>query len=177
MAHSARILPSYTYDDYVNWEGEWEIIDGIPYAMSPMASPRHQSIANEIGVSFSVALKSKNCKCKVYQPIDVKIDESTVVHPDLLIVCKPIEKQYLDFPAELVIEILSPSTRLKDQITKKELYQNFGIRYYLIVDPDTNKITYYQLGSDGKYEEVEKSEGFQLDEGCLISPDLEGVFR
>jgi hypothetical protein len=41
---------------------------------------------------------------KFYQPIDVKIDESNVVNPDLLIVCKKIEGQYLDSPPELVLE-------------------------------------------------------------------------
>jgi hypothetical protein len=37
-------LPHYTYDDYVQWEGNWEIINGIPYAMSPAPSKKHQQL-------------------------------------------------------------------------------------------------------------------------------------
>ncbi len=44
MALSHKILPNYTYDDYSHWEGKWEIIEGIPYAMSPSPSPLHQRI-------------------------------------------------------------------------------------------------------------------------------------
>jgi hypothetical protein len=40
-----RLLPHYTYDDWLNWEGQWELIEGIPYAMSPMPVPNHQRIA------------------------------------------------------------------------------------------------------------------------------------
>lgn len=175
MAHSARILPNYTYDDYLLWEGEWEIIDGIPYAMSPMASPRHQWIAGQIHTAFENEIRIKSCNCRVYQPIDLKIDEATVVHPDLLIVCKPIEKQFLDFPPDLVVEILSPSTRLKDQVTKLALYQDFGIRYYLIVDPETNTITYYELINE-KYQKMKKPSVFEVGDGCSISPTLENIW-
>jgi len=34
MSNAVKLLPHYTYSDYENWEGQWELIDGIPYAMS-----------------------------------------------------------------------------------------------------------------------------------------------
>ncbi|HEO65459.1 MAG TPA: Uma2 family endonuclease, partial [Spirochaetes bacterium] len=37
-------IPRYTYEDYVNWEGRWELIDGLPYAMSPLPSINHQQV-------------------------------------------------------------------------------------------------------------------------------------
>jgi hypothetical protein len=45
MQNAIKALPHYTYDDYVHWEGLWEIINGIPYAMSPTPTLRHQFIA------------------------------------------------------------------------------------------------------------------------------------
>jgi hypothetical protein len=42
MGFPNKILPHYTYEDYCRWEGQWELIDGIPYAMSPMPRPQHQ---------------------------------------------------------------------------------------------------------------------------------------
>lgn len=85
MAHSAKYLPNYTYDDYINWEGRWEIIDGIPYAMTPMPSPAHQRIAARLNTLISNALTDKDCDCSVYHPIDLKITKNTVVNPNLLV--------------------------------------------------------------------------------------------
>ncbi len=41
MNEALKLLPHYTYDDYIHWEGQWEIIKGIPYAMSPAPIPAH----------------------------------------------------------------------------------------------------------------------------------------
>ena len=172
MANRAKILPNHTFTDYLRWEGRWELIDGIPYAMSPMASPRHQKIASKLSVIFDAALDTKNCSCQVYQPIDLKISETTVLNPDLLIVCKPIEKQFLDFPPELVVEVLSPFTRLKDKNTKFDIYEAFGIKYYIMVDPESNSIEVYQLNAVGVYQLQEKPYSFSLAEDCAIQPDF-----
>jgi len=65
--------------------------------------------------------------------------------PDILIVCGEIRKKYLDFPPILVVEILSPATALKDRHTKYELYQQQGVKYYLIADTDKKTIEIYEL--------------------------------
>ncbi len=175
MTVIAKILPNYTYEDYCRWEGQWELIEGIPYSMSPMPSPRHQSLSLKVANIFMNELDVISCHCTVYQPIDVKIDEHTVLNPDLLIVCKPIEKQFLDFPPNLVVEILSPSTRLKDLNTKFEIYQDFGIQYYIIVDPDNQTIIAYSL-KNSKYEIIEPPFVFDLDNGCRIQPDFTTIW-
>lgn len=69
---------------------------------------------------------------------------------DATIVCKPIHKKFPDFPSSLVVEILSESTALKDRISKFSIYENFGIKYYLIVDPEKESIEIYLL-KDSKY--------------------------
>ena len=144
MSSAYKILPHYTYDDYCQWEGQWELIEGIPYAMSPAPRPEHQAIATNLASELRIALKKSRCNCKVYQPIDYKISEYTVLNPDLLIVCKPIKEAYLDFPPELVVEILSPATALKDRHTKFDLYRNEKIPYCLIIDVDKKSVEVYQ---------------------------------
>jgi hypothetical protein len=62
MGHAQRILPSYTYDDYAHWEGRWELIDGIPFAMSPLPSPKHQRIASELRFQLRDAIKIRDAK-------------------------------------------------------------------------------------------------------------------
>ena len=141
---AVKILPHYTYSDYQHWEGKWEVIDGIPYAMSPAPVPNHQLIAMNLGAEFRNQLKSCK-KCKTYQPIDYVVAEDTILQPDLLIVCSDITKKFLDFPPALVVEILSTSTALKDRHTKYALYQSQEIKYYIIIDPDTKEAEIYEL--------------------------------
>ena len=101
MSIAERYRPYYTYEDYCQWEGRWELIEGMPYAMSPAPIPAHQRVSVLLNFEFVKALK--NCKnCKLFQPLDWKIKEDTIVQPDLLIVCEKIEKKFLDFSPVLV---------------------------------------------------------------------------
>jgi len=54
-----------------------------------------------------------------------------------------IKKQFLDFPAALVVEVLSPATMLKDRLTKFSIYEKFAIKYELIADEDKNEVKYF----------------------------------
>ena len=104
---AGKILPHYTYSDYLHWEGKWEVIEGIPYAMSPASAPRHQQISVNLSAEFSNNLKQCK-KCQVYQPIDYILADDTILQPDILVVCKEIKKKFLDFAPSLVVEIISP---------------------------------------------------------------------
>lgn len=148
MSNAVKLLPHYIYSDYENWKGQWELIEGIPYAMSPSPAPKHQMIAARLTTAFTVALN--NCKqCIVYQPIDYFVSEDTILQPDMLIVCGQITKKYLDFAPALVVEILSPSTALKDRHSKYPIYESQGIPYYLIISPDTEEVEIFQLEYGG----------------------------
>ena len=149
MNSAIRILPHYNYEDYVQWEGRWELIEGVPYAMSPQPVPKHQLISVSLSSSFFIALR-KSKKCKVYQPIDYKISEETILQPDMLVVLKPITKKFLDFAPALVVEILSPSTALKDRYTKFEIYQSQSIPYFIIISPDQEESEIYEI-KNGEY--------------------------
>jgi Uma2 family endonuclease len=177
MSGAVRILPHYTYDDYVQWEGRWEIIDGIPYAMSPAPTLKHQIIGTNLLAEFRFALKT--CKhCKISQPIDYKIAEDTILQPDILVICKDTNKAYLDFPPVLVTEILSPSTALKDRHTKFALYEQQGIPYYLILSPEQEEVEVYVL-ENAKYSLKQKGKSFfwefTLEEGCSATIDFSEI--
>jgi Uma2 family endonuclease len=179
MPASIKILPHYTYDEYKNWEGKWELIEGIPHAMSPAPNIKHQRTSGNLYIELALALRTSNCSCQVYQPIDYKISEDTVVQPDLLILCKqPKEAAYLNFPPSLVVEILSPSTAHKDRITKYELYEQQKIPYYLIVDIDKKLVEIYVLNNHGRYELKKHEDNFQfeLDNNCLIQVSFRNIW-
>lgn len=178
MSNAVRILPHYTYNDWVKWEGQWELIEGIPYAMSPMPVPKHQRIANALSSEFHFALKS--CKsCHTYQPIDYKISEETVFQPDILVVCRTIKKSFLDFPPALVVEILSPSTALKDRHSKFDIYEEQQIKYYLIVSPDKEEVEIYSI-EEGTYQLKQTGRDFtytfSFETDCNITVDFKEIW-
>lgn len=178
MSNAIKILPHYTYKDWVNWEGQWELIDGIPYAMSPMPVPAHQRIGGNIFTEFRNELKK--CKhCNVYQPIDYKISDEIILQPDMLIVCGKIEKQFLDFPAALVVEILSPSTALKDRHSKFDIYQGQQIKYYLIISSDKEEAEVYAI-EDGAYQLKQTGRDitftFSFESDCTATIDFKEIW-
>ena len=150
MSIADKYRPRYTYDDYCLWEGRWELIEGMPYAMSPAPAVLHQEINANLHGIFTASFRHCN-QCRAYLPIDWRISEETVVQPDLLVTCRKIEKPFLDFVPALTLEILSPSTAFKDRHEKFELYEQEGVPYYVIVDPKFRKIEIFEL-LNGKYQ-------------------------
>ncbi len=182
MSSAFKILPHYTYEDYCQWEGRWEIIEGIPFAMSPAPAPRHQWISSNIKAELRNAIKKAGCKnCKVYDFIDIKVAEDTILQPDAVVVCSEINKPFLDFAATIVVEILSPSTAMKDRNNKFYIYQSQKIPYYIIVDVDKNEIEIYRLDQEGKYQ-LEKIEPsgyytFIIETDCNTAVLMSGIWE
>ncbi|MCP4150347.1 MAG: Uma2 family endonuclease [bacterium] len=152
----------YTYADYRSWDdGErWEIIGGEPYSMSPAPARIHQEISMELSRQFANQLLNK--PCSVYSaPFDVRLpladeDENTisnVVQPDISVICDPKkldDKGCLGAPA-LIIEILSPATRRRDQLEKFNLFEMAGVKEYWMVEPDGQLVSVFILGPEGSY--------------------------
>lgn len=181
MSSAIKILPHYTYEEYCLWEGRWELIEGIPYAMSPAPAPRHQWISSNIKYEIKDAIKKSGCTdCKVYDFIDIKVTEDTILQPDAVVVCHEITKPYLDFPAVIVVEILSPSTAMKDRNNKFYIYQSQKIPYYIIIDVEKNEIEIYNIKEDGKYnlEKFTSAEPypFLLDKDCFAYVTLNNIW-
>jgi Uma2 family endonuclease len=179
MGSAYKILPHYTYDDWVRWEGQWELIEGHAIAMSPAPVPVHQRVSAKLITQLTIALQKADCQhCHVYNFIDYLVKDDTILQPDVLIVCGDITKKYLDFPPALVVEILSPSTALKDRHTKYELYQQQGVLYYLIVDADKQLIEVYRL-VNGEYglQPSTTTPEITLNTDCIITPDFQNVFE
>jgi Uma2 family endonuclease len=178
MSIAEKYRPYYTYDDYCQWEGQWELIEGMPYAMCPAPVPQHQSVSGNIYEELKIALRKGCKKCKAYLPLDWKIAEDTVMQPDVLVVCNKIEKKYLDFSPVLVLEVLSPSTAAKDRGLKFEMYQSQQVRYYLIADPQFKKLEIYHL-LNNQYESAAinpETFTFNLQDDCTAEVNLTDIW-
>tara|TARA_R110002072_G_scaffold203411_1_gene361379 strand:+ start:88 stop:633 length:546 start_codon:yes stop_codon:yes gene_type:complete len=171
--------PNYTYSDYCQWEGRWELIDGIPHAMSPQPSGKHQRVCLELVSQLRDALSNCN-KCEASLPMDWKIGENTVLQPDLFVACFPfIDSKFIDRAPALVVEVLSPSTRTKDLTVKRAIYLDQKVKYYLIMDPDTEEYLVLELNGNEYIEAAKGHDGkfsFQL-EDCVADVDFSTVWK
>lgn len=154
---------TYSYADYLTWppEERWELIDGVPYDMSPAPSRRHQEISMALSVEFYTYLKGK--PCKVYAaPFDVRLPKNceaedseikTVVQPDLVVVCnrERLDKRGCLKAPDLIVEILSPYTSSKDSVKKFNLYEREGVREYWVVRPDEQTVAVFRLDANNRY--------------------------
>ncbi len=164
----------FTYKDYLRWPDDerWEIIDGVAYDMTPAPSLRHQIVAGNFYRILGNILKDKPCTPFI-APTDVVLSEEDVVQPDVLVVCdkKKFTKGNIQGTPDLIIEILSPYTSLKDKREKKACYEKYGVREYIIIDPIENYVERFCLGKDGIYS---RSDIFGPKEVLPLS-SLEGI--
>jgi Uma2 family endonuclease len=138
MTAQTALKKTWTWDDYLAWDTDqrWEIIGGEACAMAPAPSVQHQAVALRIASRLESALKGKSCRPFI-APIDVKLSATDVVQPDIIVVCDPgkITAQHIDGAPDVVIEVLSPGTAVRDLREKKSLYAHYGVREYVVVDP------------------------------------------
>jgi Uma2 family endonuclease len=170
-------LPHYTYDDYLHWQGRWELIYGVPYAMSPAPSINHQSISQNISVALNKGLKECD-QCIALLPVDWKIDDEIVVQPDNLVVCYQPSGNFLTKAPSVIFEILSKSTAHKDLNTKFKLYEKEGVNYYIIVFPDDSVAKVYEL-KNGKYQKLLDATDEKVDfiiKNCSINFDFARIW-
>jgi Uma2 family endonuclease len=169
-----KYLPNYTVKDYNLWEGDWELIDGIPYSMSPSPVRKHQQLGSSLILQIGSAFKDQKEKCgncNVFYELDWIVRDNTVLRPDIAITCDEIA-DFLTKPPVLIIEILSPSTALKDRHVKFDIYQQKGVKYYIIFDPNT-KMKQIHVLVDGQYQEEKDLSLFEIHDKCTIRLNLE----
>lgn len=180
---------TYTFADIMDWgeDVRVELIDGTPCMMSP-PTRRHQEVLSELHRQLANFLVGKSCR--VYPaPFGVRLfskkedppaGETTLLEPDITVVCdrEKLDKYGCKGAPDLIVEILSPSTRRRDRFEKFHLYRRAGVREYWLVDPDKALVQTMVL-EDGRYPAGEVYTArdrvpVTVLEGCVI--DLTTVF-
>ncbi|MDI9311672.1 MAG: Uma2 family endonuclease [Limnohabitans sp.] len=165
----------YTYSDYLlfRFQERVELIKGRILKMSPAPSRNHQTISQNINKYFLNFFNSQSCS--VYTaPFDVRLpikstkEETTVVQPDLSIICdqNKLDDKGCNGAPDLIVEILSPSNSKHDIDTKFNLYQESGVLEYWMVEPAEKMVLIYIL-RDGIYIGLKP-----FSEGQIISSPL-----
>ena len=155
---------TYSYANYLKWEFEErvELIKGKIYKMSPAPGPSHQLYSGDIFGELYIYFKDKPCQI-FSAPFDVRFptgssnhkDILTVVQPDITVICNTaiIDGRGCLGAPDITVEVLSPSTRKKDLKIKHDLYEEFGVKEYWIVDPVKLLFVKYTLKQSGFYDE------------------------
>ncbi len=171
-------LPSYTYEDYAQWEGDWELIDGIAYAMAPAPMRTHQSLAYTIARVLGNQI-DRCPACEVLGEVDYKLSDDTVLRPDVVLTCGETREAYLTKAPEIIVEVISPSTASRDEKIKFSLYEAEKVTYYVLVYPKDLIAKVYRL--DGKAydkEGVFAQETYRFeDTACKVEVDFSEVFK
>lgn len=154
----------YSYADYLTWQFE-QAVEIIKGKLMPMAAPnrKHQHISWQLSGAFFNTLKGYPCQAYA-APFDVRLYDRkksfkannhvfTVIQPDLCVVCdltKLDDKGCLGAP-DLIIEILSPGNSRKEMKTKKDLYEESGVKEYWVIDATHETLIQYILQPSNKY--------------------------
>jgi Uma2 family endonuclease len=130
----------------------YELVDGV-LLVSPAPVPLHQIVITNLVVALHPVLP-KDC-CVLSAPVDWHISKHTVFEPDVVIVRKPDpEARYVEEAPLLAVEVLSPSTKLRDLGLKRRCYGDAGLPWYWIVDPKKPRLTVLRLVGDRFVEEA-----------------------
>ena len=175
---AVEYLPSYTYADYKEWEGKWELYEGYPISMSPSPMINHQAIAFEI--AYELRKNLEECKrCLVLGEEDWKITEDTILRPDVVLICDEPNDTYITKAPEIIVEVVSKSTARRDENYKFETYEKEKVKYYVIVYPDDLRAKVYKL-KDSKYDKEGdfSTDGYEFEDTlCKAYVDFGKVFK
>jgi len=126
----------YTYEDFLNFPDDGkrhEIIDGEHY-VTPSPDTKHQVIVGNLHLALGNYLKGQPVGAVFLAPFDVVFSDLNVVEPDLLYISRArravLTEKHVSGEPDLVVEILSHGTRKTDEVTKRKLYERFGVQEY-----------------------------------------------
>lgn len=160
--------PHMTYEEFLDGLDEdtlAEWVDGEVVMASP-ASLRHQEIAKLLLRTLSTFVEMHDLGNVLPPPFQMKLPTSGR-EPDVIFVARDhldrLKLTYLDGPADLVVEVVSPESVGRDRGDKFYEYQSAGIPEYWLIDPQTQRAEFYQLDAHGVY--------------TPVPPDANGIYH
>jgi Uma2 family endonuclease len=148
-----------SYEEFLDWCDEdtlAEWVRGEVHVTSP-ASLRHQDLMRFLLIVLHFWVRSRDLGVVIAPPFQMRLPApiNTGREPDILFVARihldRLRQTYLDGPADLVVEIVSPESIGRDRGQKFVEYEAAGIPEYWLIDPERRQVEFYQLGTDGRY--------------------------
>lgn len=172
----AVLIPAQrmTYEEFLDWADEdtyAEWVDGEVELMSP-ASVTHQSICGFLTAILRVFVEDRDAGLILTAPFQMRLSEvQRGREPDLLFVAKErlslLQRSYLDGPADLAVEIISPESALRDRGAKYAEYEAGGVCEYWIIDADARRADFFVLDAEGRYQRAREDAGGRYESAML----------
>jgi Uma2 family endonuclease len=174
MADSARVVRvKLTYEDYACLPADgkrYEVLEG-ELIMNPAPNLSHQGVSRNLEFILFQHIKENGAGALYDAPVDVILDDQTIVQPDLLFVSQEraaiLSSRGVEGPPDLVVEIHSSSTMRTDRVSKFQIYARFGIEWYWMADPQVQVLQEYALSPEG-YTLVSEHRGNSLFKPALF---------
>jgi len=160
LAQHIPLKENVSFEEYIEWLDEDTRAEWVNGRIEIMASPAaigHQHIASFLDKVLGVYIEAYDLGTLIFAPYVMRMAAiARGREPDLLFVRKDrvhlLTRHYLDGPADLAVEIISPESSKRDRKVKFAEYQIAGIREYWLIDPDKQTAEFYQLDDEGTYE-------------------------
>ena len=138
-----------------------ELIDGEHF-VTPSPGSVHQLIAGNLYFWIRTYLVGHPIGVIMLAPFDIVLTDFDVVEPDLIYFSRRrfeeiVGERNARGAPDLAVEVLSPSTRLRDEVTKRRLYERSGVREYWVVDPELETVKVYRAAAGRLVKEPELS--------------------
>jgi Uma2 family endonuclease len=144
-----------TYEDLQGFPDDGkrhEIIDGEHY-VTPSPAVKHQREVLNLAALLHDHVRQEALGTVLVAPVDVVLSEIDVVEPDVIWISlarrEILAEANVQGMPDLVVEVLSPSTRKTDEIIKRKLYERYGALEYWIVDPELERVKIYRRAGEG----------------------------
>jgi Uma2 family endonuclease len=180
FATAARAAPpgKMTYEEFLAWADEdtWaEWVNGEVIILTP-ASHQHQDLADFLTALLRHFVEAHQIGVVHSAPFQMKTGPDLPGRePDILFIAREHldrrKSTYLDGPADLVVEIISPDSRARDRGAKFYEYEQGGVQEYWLLDPLRRQAEFHQRGLDGIYRSVPIGQ-----DGIYRSAVLEGLW-
>jgi len=148
-----------TYEEFLAWCDEdtlAEWVDGEVLMLSP-SSQRHEILRRFLETVLGIFVEQRALGLVLGGTFQMRLAEpvSSGRQPDVLFLAADrlscLKETYLDGPADLVVEIISPESRLRDRGEKFAEYELGGVREYWLIDPERREADFYRQDARGRY--------------------------
>ncbi len=150
MVHSPISRLTYTDLAALPDDGMRHELIGGRHFVSPAPTILHQMVLRNLFTALHVFVRDHDLGEVFFAPVDVLLSEYDVVEPDLLFVRKDrlsiLEEKWVRGAPDLVVEVLSPSSRTLDGGAKRRAYRRFGVGEYWLVDPAARTVSVVRTG-------------------------------
>ncbi len=139
FAELAALLPESNLPTEL-WDGE--------LFMSPAPSFLHQEIVDRFHDLLKAWVRQHQLGKTGLAPLDMVLTSRRAVQPDVVFISNKrleIIKERIMGAADLVAEVLSPESRRRDRIDKRDLYEQHGVREYWLIDPEARTVEVLHL--------------------------------